>query len=230
MARTPDPETLARDARIMDALLARFSWPVEEEPMHEDFEVLTDPARQRHVIRWPRESARREPSFGRWLHEVAHALLAEQAHPQFSRPAFAAGMDPALKNTYRPLLDACVDWFVQDLLMEVAPGPQGDDIDERFRQTAQVLRAGQALPSVAFVVDSGLALASFQRYRGLDIEASGALLQVVGAFLRTDPAKPGLFGLQSLARRLMAVFGLHTAALVCERGFERWRITPVKRP
>lgn len=214
---------------LTTALLSRFAWPVEEEFMRDGFEVVTDHTRRKHVVRWPRQSAHLEPSFGRYLHEMGHALLAEKVHPQFSRPYFAKGTDPALKNTYGPLFDAALDWFVQSLLMEVAPGPQGDDIDARFRQTAHVLRQGGALPSVEFVVDSGMALASFRHFRGLEIETQGKLSEVVQAFLRTDPDKPGLFGLQGLVRRLMAVFGLHTAGLVHERGFEHWRIEPLKR-
>jgi len=214
---------------VMDSLLARFMWPVEEEFMHEDFEVLTDPVRRKHVVLWPRESLGRDPAFGRYLHEMGHALLAETAHPQFSRPVYSKTTSHSLRGTYGALFDASLDWFVQSLLMEVAPEAQGEDIDERFRQTALMLRQGGALPSVEFVVDAGLALASFRQYRGLDIQTQGKLAQVVDAYLRTPPDKPTLFGLQGLVRRLLGVFGMHTASLVCERGFERWRIDPVKK-
>jgi hypothetical protein len=223
------PATPEEHRAIRDALLSRFSWPVEEEFMREAFEVVTDHERRRHVVLWPRESLNREPAFGRYLHEMAHALLAEQVHPQFSRPFFTRGIDPALKNTYSPLVETALDWFVQALLMEVAPGPQGDDIDERYRQTAAVLRQGGALPSVEFVIDSGMALASFRHYRGLEIDTQGKLRDVVEAFLRTPPDKPTLFTLHGLVRRLMDIFGMHTAHLVHERGFERWRLDPVKR-
>lgn len=223
------PATPEEHRAIMDALLARFAWPVEEEYMHEAFEVITDHARRKHTVLWPRDTLNREPAFGRYLHEMAHALLAEQVHPQFSRPYFARGLDPALKNTYSPLLDTSLDWFVQALLMEVAPGPQGDDIDARYRQAASVLRQGGALPSVEFVIDSGMALASFSHYRGLEVDTQGKLSEVVQAFLRTPPDKPTLFGLHGLVRRLVGVFGMHTAHLVHEHGFERWRLDPVKR-
>lgn len=215
--------------RLMDGMLARFSWPVEEEFMHESFEVVTDWARRKHVVLWPRESARAEPPFGRWLHEMAHALLAETVHPQFAGPSFARQTAGAVRSTYTPLFDAALDWFVQGVLMELAPGPQGDDIDERFRQTAHMLRQGHALPSVEFVVDSGLALASFKQYRGLEIDTQGKLNLVVRAFLRTPPGRPTLFGLQALCRSLMDAFGLHTARLVSEKGFERWRVEAVKQ-
>jgi len=215
--------------QVMDDLLARFDWPIEEEFMRESFEVVTDPAKKKHVVSWPRQSAHREPPFGRYLHEMGHALLAERVHQQFSHPYFARGSDPALRNTYAPLFDAALDWFVQHLLMDIAPAHQGEDIDTRFRQTAQMLRQGAALPSVEFVVDSGLALASFRQFRGLDIETQGKLKEVVAAFLAAPPDKPTLFGLQSLARGLLKVFGMHTASLVSEKGFERWRIDAVKK-
>ena len=223
------PITPEEHKHLMDALLACFSWPVEEEYMHDHFGVVTDHFRKKHVVLWPRQSSHHEPSFGRYLHEMGHALLAEQVHPQFSRPYFTKGIDPALKNTYLPLFDAALDWFVQSLLMEMAPGPQGDDIDDRFRQTAHMLCQGDVLPSLEFVVDSGMALASFRKYRGLEIEMQGKLSNVVEAFMRTAPEKPTLFGLHGLVRRLMAIFEMHTASLACELGFERWRIDPVKR-
>ncbi len=225
------PETITSQMRkdILDALMSRFSWPVEEEFMADAFEVTSNPESRTHLVSWPREALGLTPPFGRYIHELGHALLAERVHPQFSRPFFCRALDPALRNTYQPLFEASLDWYVQGLLMEIAPGPQGDDIDERFRQTAGLLRGGAALPSVEFVVDSGMALASFTLYRGLETAHKGKLANVVEAFLRTDPAKPTLFGLQSLARRLMAVFGMHTAQLVHERGFERWRIVPVER-
>lgn len=227
---SPRSKTSAGDnSRIMEGLLSRFSWPVEEEYMRDLFEVRTDHVRQKHVVFWPRESSGQTPSFGRYLHEMGHALLAEKVHPQFSRPSFARGTGPALKGTYGPLFDAALDWFVQALLMDIAPGPQGEDIDARFRQTAHMLRQGAALPSVEFVVDSGLAMASFRHYRGLDVETPGKLAEVVDAFLKTPPDKPSLFGLQGLARRLIGVFELHTASLVHELGFERWRVEPVRK-
>ncbi|MBI4805701.1 MAG: hypothetical protein HY795_10760 [Desulfovibrio sp.] len=225
----PLPATPEEQKQMVDALLACFSWPVEEEYMRDSFEVVTDHFRKKHTVLWPRQSSHLEPSFGRYLHEMGHALLAEQIHPQFSRPYFTKGVDPTLKNTYLPLFDASLDWFVQARLMELTPGPQGDDIDARFKQTAHMLRQGGALPSVEFVVDSGMALASFRKYRGLEIEVQGKLADVVEAFFRTAPEKPTLFGLHGLVRRLMAIFEMHSANLACELGFERWRIDPVKR-
>lgn len=213
----------------MDRLLARFSWPVEEEFMHSDFEVLSDPVRKVHVIQWPRESARKEPPFERYLHEMGHALLAEKVHPQFSRPVFTRSTDPSLRMTYQALFDTALDWYVQALLLDIAPDQQGADLDARFRQTAQMLRQGAALPSMEFVMDAGMALAAFQHFRGLEMETQGKLADVVQAFLRTPPEKPTLFGLQSLVRGLLAVFGTHTAALVSEKGFERWRIDAMKK-
>jgi hypothetical protein len=225
----PKDLSQAQRAQILEALLARFSWPVEEEYMRESFEVVTDPGREKHTVFWPRESLRAGPSFGRYLHEMGHALLAETVHPQFSRPAFAKGADPALANTYGPAMDAVLDWFVQGLLMEIAPGPQGADIDERFRTASAMLRRGEAPPSVEFVVDTALALASFQHFRGLDARVGGKLAVVAGAFLRTPPEKPTLFGLQSLTRSVVEAFERHTAALVREKGFTRWRIKPLKK-
>ena len=219
----------AEHKQVMDTLLAQFAWPVEEEYMRDCFEVVTDPFHKKHVVFWPRQSSHLEPSFGRYLHEMAHALLAERVHQQFLKPYFVKGTDPALRNTYTPIFDAALDWYVQDLLMGLAPEAQGQDIDARFRQTAHMLRQGAALPSMEFVVDSGMALASFRHHRGLEVETQGKLSEVVTAFLRTRPDKPGLFGLQSLVRTLMEIFAMHTANLVCERGFERWRIEPLRR-
>lgn len=230
LARRSDPGARSQaHKQAMDRLLALFSWPVEEEYMHSDFEVRTDPVRKVHVVHWPRESARKEPAFERYLHEMGHALLAEKVHPQFSRPVFTRNTDPSLRMTYQALFDAALDWYVQALIMEIAPDQQGADLDARFRQTAQMLRQGAALPSVEFVMDAGMALASFQHFRGLEMETQGKLADVVQAFLRTPPDKPTLFGLQSLVRGLLAVFGTHTATLVSEKGFERWRIDAVKK-
>lgn len=224
------PANQAQDRRAaMDALLGRFTWPVEQEFMRPDFEVLTDFDRRVHVICWPREASGKQAPFDRSLHELGHALLAESIHPQFSRPFFATGQDPALLNTYRALFEAALDWFVQGLLMETAPAFQGPDIDERFRQATDMLRRGMALPSVEFVVDSGMSLASFARHRGLEVETKGKLRDVMGAFLRAAPDRPNLFALHGLVRTLMKGFELHTARLVREHGFERWRILPVKR-
>ncbi len=215
--------------QAMETLLSRFRWPVEEEFMRDSFEILTDPAHKTHVIYWPRESSGQEPPFNRYLHELGHALLAESVHPQFGKPSFVRSRDSNLCVTYQPLFDASLDWFVEQLLMEAAPGFQGPDIDARFKQTAHMLRQGQALPSVEFVLDSGLALAAFQRYRGMETETHGKLREVQAAFLKTAPDKPSLFSLQSLVRMLLKVFGLHTATLVRERDFERWRIDVVKK-
>ncbi|WP_243311877.1 hypothetical protein [Fundidesulfovibrio agrisoli] len=214
---------------IVANLTSRFTWPIEEEFMREMFEVVSDPARRKHVVYWPRESSGQTPSFGRYLHQMVHALLAEQVHPQFGRPNFAPGTDPSLRNAYRPLFDAALDWYVQAVLMEIAPKAQGDDIDARFKQSASILRQGGALPSLEFVVDTGLAMASFRYWRGLEVEAPGKLGQIVESFVRTDPRKPTLFGMHGLVRSLMAVFGTHHTSLVHDKGFERWHIDPIKK-
>ena len=215
--------------QVMGALLSRFSWPVEEEFMRDGFEVTTDPIRKKHVLLWPREGSRDAPSFERYLHEMGHALLAETVHQQFSRPFFVRGTPMDMRNTYGAVFDAALDWFVQELLMDVAPGIQGDDIDARFRQTAAILRENAALPGVSFIMDAGLALASFQRFRGLQVETRGRLHAATEAFLRAVPDKPSLFTLQSLVRGLMEAFDMHTASLRRERGFEHWRIEPLRR-
>ena len=216
--------------QAMETLQGRFRWPIEEEFMRDSFEIVTEPARKAHVIYWPRESSGQEPPFTRYLHELGHALLAESVHPQFGRPCFVRSMDPSLRLTYQALFDTALDWFVEGLLMEATPAFQGPDIDERFKQTAHMLRQGQALPSIEFVLDSGLALASFERYRGLEMETQGRLRDIQKAFLKTPPDKPSLFSLQSLVRSLLKVFGLHTATLVSERDFEHWRIDALKKP
>lgn len=216
--------------QAMETLLGQFRWPIEEEFMRDYFEILTDPARKTHVIYWPRESSGQEPPFNRYIHELGHALLAERVHPQFGKPHFVRTMDPSLRATYQSLFDASLDWFVEQLLMDTAPTFQGPDIDARFKQTAHMLRQGQALPSVEFVLDAGLTLAAFQRYRGMETDTHGKLRAVQEAFLKAAPDKPSLFGLQSLVRSLLKVFGLHTAALVRERDFEHWRIDVVKKP
>lgn len=216
--------------QAMDALLGRFRWPIEEEFMRDYFEMVSDAARKTHVVSWPRESSGQEPPFERYLHELGHALLAEGVHPQFGRPSFVRTMDPSLRITYQSLFDAALDWYVEELLMEAVPAFQGPDIDARFKQTAHMLRHGQALPSVEFIIDAGMALAAFERYRGLETETQGKLRDIQQAFLKTPPHKPSLFSLQSLVRSLLKVFGLHTAALVSERDYEHWRIDPVKKP
>lgn len=229
MPRTDAPQTTPEHSRILEELSSRFTWPVEEEFMRDEFEVHTDFKGKVHLVSWPRETSGKQPPFGRYLHEMAHALLGETAHPQFARPAFVPGQDPALENTYMPLFEAALDWFVEGLLMELAPKLQGADIDERFRQTAGMLRQGVALPSVSFVVDAGLALASFEAHRGLPMAAQGKLAQVVRAFTRVGGGTPTLFSLQGLVGGLMQVFENHTAKLVCERDFERWRIRSTRR-
>ncbi|GAB6038591.1 hypothetical protein JCM15519_31500 [Fundidesulfovibrio butyratiphilus] len=215
-----------RRAHILDELKSRFSWPVEEAFMREDFSVRTDFAARVHRVDWPRQALGRDPSFGRYLHEMAHALLGETAHPQFCHPFFASRQDKALVATYQPLFDMALDWFVEGLLMEIAPEVQGADIDERFRQAAGMLRQGMALPSLAFVVDTGLSLASFEVHRGLPMATQGKMAQVVRAFTRTPPAPPTLFALRGLTASLMEVFENHTARLVRDKDFERWRIAP----
>lgn len=209
--------------QAMKTVLAQFQWPVEELFMREAFEVSSDPGRQVHTVCWPRQG-HGEPTFYRYLHEMGHALLAERVHPQFSRPVFLKGQDPALRNTYLPLFEAALDWFVEGLLMDLTPEFQVPDIEARFRQAAGLLRQGGALPSLDFVVDTGLALASFRQHCHLEFAAAGKLGEVLAAYLRIPPDKPSLFALHGLVRSLMKVFELHTACLVRERGFQHWRI------
>lgn len=211
---------------VLQDLKSRFAWPVEESFMRDEFTVRTDFTARVHRVSWPRQALGKDPPFGRYLHEMAHALLGETAHPQFCHPFFASRQDKALVTTYQPLFDMALDWFVEGLLMEIAPQAQGADIDERFRQAAGMLRQGMALPSLAFVVDTGLSLASFEVHRGLPMATQGKMAQVVRAFTRTPPAPPTLFALRGLTASLMEIFENHTAKLVRDKDFERWRILP----
>lgn len=214
---------------MMDAvrdIRARLSWPVREEAgTSAEFQVVSSPHRREHTIYWPApDSPAGPPREIELLHELVHALLAEQVHHQFSGQYFARQTP---ENHIRAVAWACraaCDWFVDDQLVKLVPDQERSEIEEHFDLICQVFQAGPPQGDLFFLLSAGLMIAQAVKYLEVQVQTGGQLKQVVDAFLSTPPEEPFVQALEGLVNKLLAAYTDLRVRLVNDGGWEVWGV------
>ena len=210
------------DQAIHD-IRARLAWPVREETGESpEFQIVSYPERREHVISWPRPDAPAGPPRQiEMLHELVHALLAEQVHHEFSGHLFKRGTSDDDIRIVSWACRAAADWFVDGQLMSLVPEEEKAEIEEHFGLVARVFTSGRAPHGdVFFLLSAGLMIAQAVKFLGTKVETGGSLAGVVQAFLEIPPEHPTIESLLSLMNRLLAVYCNRRVRLVQDGNLE----------
>lgn len=212
--------------RVIQDIRSRLTWPVREEVNERGyFEISSSPRLREHVISWPAPGSPAGPPRDIELaHELVHALLAEQVHHQLSGQYFARNTPPEHIRAVGWACRAAADWFVDAVLMELAPDQERAEIEEHFGIICRVFRAGPPQADVFFLLSAGFIIAQAVRYLGVRVETGGQLARVVDAFLSTPPENPSVQALEGLINKLLAAYTGLRVRLVDDGGLEVWEV------
>jgi len=205
-----------------------LKWPVDEKALgHDYFQIVSFPLQKKHVIYLPApDSPAGPPREIEMLHELIHALLAEQVHHQFSGQYFKRGTPEEHIHAVRWACRAAADWFVDARLIKLVPDQEKQEIQEHFDLISRIFKAGPPQNDVFFLLSSGFIIAQSIKYLGAEIAAAGHLKRIVNAFLSTSPENPTVQILEKLINKLLGIYSGFRVFLTRDSltGIEVWGI------
>lgn len=203
----------------IEEVRSRLTWRIEEKFGGSDLEITSDPWSRTHTIRIPTSGS--EWRDIEYLHELAHATLAERHH-LLSTAFFAPGFTPADISALTNPIRTASDWLADDLLMQWCPDEEADEIREH---AGYVLRSIDR--SLEIVYGGGLFLSQAVRYN-LDMrphDIPRRFRPVANVLLACDPSKPSVDAKQKLINELAALTCRLRVSLSRDDGMDVWRIT-----
>lgn len=201
-------------------IIASLKWPIENKPGGGDLEITSNPRSQKHIIRVPTKGA--EWRDIEYLHELAHAVLAEQHH-LLSTAWFTKSTEQGeITQLIKPFRIAS-DWFADHVLMQWCPDHEAAEILEHARYV--INSAGH---DMNLLYGGGLILAQAVYYLGTKRHRVPKRFRpVVDILLTVDPSEPSVPAKCTLINRLAALTCPQRVLLDREDGMDVWRI--VKR-
>lgn len=201
----------------IDQVTSRLKWRIEHETGSGDLEIISDPWQRTHTIRLPSSgSAWRDIEY---LHELAHARLAEHHH-LLSTAYFVRGVS---QEEIAPLVNPCrvaSDWFADALLMLWCPYEEAAEIREH---AGYALRYDSDDPDMLY--GGGLILAQATRWLALRVEEiPDRYRPVVKILTAVSPDVATVKKKRELINALAALTCPMRVHLAREEGKDVWRI------
>lgn len=211
-----------RIAKLIKKTRHRLQWSVREVtgPDVHTLEITTDHRERHHTIYIPAHDVRPIE----YLHELAHATLCEQIHPQFSTQYFAIGIPDPIVRLIGAASQAASDWFVDEFLCALLPEETKAEVDEHLHMVSGALGKN---PEGGPEMFTGFALIVAQaiRYCGYKIELAEPLKQAVNGLLSVPPDNPTVEKLQAAVNNLLACYCPHRVRLITDQdGLEVWGV------
>lgn len=194
-----------------------LTWQIVHVKGDRDLEITSNPWEKTHTISIPAQGADwREIEY---LHELAHAVLAEKHH-LLATAWFGRSV---AKSAYFPLVNpirVASDWFADDLLMRWCPVEETAEI----REHADYALAYHDHDPV-MIYGGGLSLAQCVKYLG--DKAYGIprrYRMVTNALLAVDPSKPTAKAKEYLINLLAAITCGKRVRLTHEENKDVWQV------
>lgn len=199
----------------------RLNWPVREVtgPEIRTLEITSDHAARTHTIYLPDHDVREIE----YLHELGHATLGEQVHPQFATQ-YTVGADAETLHLIKPACQAASDWFIDAWLMQLCPDEERAEIEEHCALICRRLQGRQSgTPDELF--GGALMIAQAIKYCRAKIQTGGLLAPAVDAYLTIEPHPPTVTKLAAVINALLAAAGYpHRVRLIDDQGLESWEV------
>lgn len=202
-------------------ITAALQWPVTHVQGARDLEITSDPWARTHTIHIPQAGADWRDI--EYLHELAHATLAEKHH-LLSTAYFAAGWKQQDLDALTNPIRVASDWFADHLLMKWCPAEEAAEI----REHADYAR-GYAERDIIMIWGGALALAQAVKYLGdKPHDIPRRYRRIADILLSVDPAYPGVAAKRDLINRLAALTCNQRVALTMDDGMDVWIIKKEK--
>lgn len=196
---------------------SRLTWRVEHETGARDLEITSNPWSRTHTIKLPTIGS--EWRDIEYLHELAHARLAEHHH-LLSTAYFMRGIS---QEEIAPLINPCrvaSDWFADALLMLWCPADESAEIREH---------AGYAIryegDDSDMIYGGGLVMAQAVHWLALQREEVPIQYRpVMEVLLSVPPETPSVKAKREIINQLAGLTCLSRVHLTRQEGMDVWRI------
>ena len=203
--------------QIIKQVEAKLRWAVIKKYTPNECEISSDPWAKTHTILLPTQEYRDIE----YLHELAHAVLAEKHH-LLSTAIFAQGIPAASYDTLMNPIRAASDWFADYLLMQWCPAEEMAEIKEHIGYMQTI--AEQEKGAEAMYV-GGLMFAQGVRYLGNNFRRIPAVYRPVAKILLSvDSGKPSVAAKRDLVNGLASLSCRERLILTQGDGKELWKI------
>ncbi len=196
----------------------QLRWPVKKISTETQCEITSDPWSRAHTILW----ATKNPREIEYLHELAHAMLAERHH-LLSTAIFARGIPD---ESVMPIVFPCrvaSDWFADDLLWQWAPEEEGREIQEHAQYMIEIPIERR---DNVILYGGGLILAQAMHYLNQKkLYVPRFFWPVINILLAVDPALPSVERKRDLINSLAALTCRERVELVQDDGIDVWKVT-----
>lgn len=194
-----------------------LTWRVEHESGKRDLEIESDPWTRTHFIKIPTAGADWRDI--EYLHELAHATLAERHH-LLSTGWFARSVDQAAYALLANPIRIASYWFADYLLMQWCPDEEAAEIREH---------AGYAMNyqghDMDMIYGGGLFLAQAIHYLSDKIHTIPRRYRpVTDILLAIDPGNPSVQAKRNLINQLAALTCRQKVQLTHEEGMDVWQV------
>lgn len=193
----------------------QLTWPIKRQTASNIYQIISDPRKKVHTIYVPAINPREIE----YLHELAHAVLAEKHH-LLSTSYFKRGTSEEEMGKLAWILRAASDWYADYLLMKWVPEEEEKEIREHV---AYVL----SVPDMNNLVLYGGGLILAQAVFFLDERRDrfpSFFEKVIDIFINTPPGSPSVITKMNLVNELAALTTSLRVELVDEDGLDVWRI------
>jgi len=202
-------------ATIAD-VTARLKWIVTYQHGGRDLEITSDPWTRTHTIKIPTEG----PDWRdiEYLHELAHATLAEKHH-LLATGWFVRGTDQAAIAALTNPARVAGDWFADDLLMRWCQDAETAEIREHAGYAM-----GYSGTDPIMIYGGGLFLGQAVHYLGDKIHTVPRRYRpVVDVLLATDPGKPTVSAKRDLINSLATLTCPYRVRMVRDGDVDVWK-------
>lgn len=201
-------------------ITARLIWRVEHERGDRDLEITSDPWSRTHYIKIPIAG----PDWRdiEYLHELAHATLAEKHH-LLSTAYFIRGTPPEDYEPLRNPVRIASDWYADHLLMQWAPEEEESEIREHADYGYRFAAEAETDIKTRYIL--GICIAQAVKYLGDNLNGVPHIYRpIIDILLAVDPGKPDVKAKRTLINQLAALTCPQRVHLTREDGFDVWRI------
>ena len=207
---------------IISATKNRLTWTIEHDLAGgRNLEITSDPWARIHTIHMPTQGTDfREIEY---LHEMAHAVLAEKHH-LLSTAWFMRGTPEAAYRKMTEPIRSASDWFADDLLMQWAPDEERAEIREHIGYAAKVVRLdNEIMYSGALFYAQGVKYCGNKRQ-----DIPRRYRKPADILLAVDPGKPSVETKRGLVNNLAALTCNLRLILAVDDALEVWKIKDLK--
>jgi hypothetical protein len=209
--------------RLIDTVASRLAWEVRhEQSASPELQIISDPWARRHTIHIP--SGGVDWRDIEYLHELAHAYLAERCHHLLGTAWFARQLPQAILRRLTPPLRCADDWYADALLMRRCPAEERAEIEEH---AGYILALHRRSPrgDDELLYGGGLILAQavkYAAYRPHDVPRR--YRRAVEILLACNPDRPSVEAKRRLVNALLALTCDLRLSLAVREGVEVWDI------